>query len=447
MFDICGMKAFEQKIIFAIVRNNLFTSSHRILIGVSGGRDSMALLHYMHSKKYKIGVAHVNYQLRGADSDRDETIVRSYCKTHDIPIYVHRVDTLSILAAEGGNMQKLARTIRYDFFNNITQTHDYQYIATAHHLSDSVETTLYNFQRGTGLKGMRGIQIKNGNVVRPFLSVTRSEIDAYILDKNIAFGEDISNQKNEYSRNFIRNKVIPTFEELNPDFETNALRSIDLLKKQENIYLFLLENLRQSLYETMPYGIRIATEKLLPYPNLDILLYELLGVYGFNPYQCKDMVDGLKNPNSKQFLSQTHELFFHQNYLIISELYDKNVYFQIKKGIDFECDFFTLTQSNVDNFDHLNHFDFVVNADTIQFPLTIRNWQEGDRFKPLGMNGMSKRVSDLLQANKLSAAEKKRTWIIESNGQIVWVVGLRGDHRFGAKVSDEHKVKLTYLSK
>jgi tRNA(Ile)-lysidine synthase len=416
------MKAFEQKIVFAIVRNNLFTTAHQLLVGVSGGRDSMALLHYLQSKRYKIAVAHVNYQLRGADSDRDEQIVRTFCETHNIPIYVHSVDTQKILDENGGNMQKLARTIRYDFFNNIAQTHEYQHIVTAHHLSDNVETTLYNFQRGTGLKGMRGIKIKNGNVVRPFLCVTRNEIDAYILAKNIEFGEDVSNQKNEYSRNFIRNRIIPTFEELNSDFEKNALKSVDLLKKQE----------------------QISTEKLLQYPHQDVLLFELFGPYGFNPFQCQDMVLGLKNPSNKQFLSQTHEIFFHQNYLIISELYDSNISFQIEKDTKFECEYFSLTLSKVDNFDNLNNFDFVVNPDHLQFPLTIRNWQEGDRFKPLGMKGMSKRVSDLLQANKLSAAEKKRTWIIESAGQIVWVVGLRGDHRFGATIQDEHKLKLTF---
>ena len=438
------MEKFERKIKLYIESNELFQKNERLLLAVSGGRDSMVMLNVLKALDFEVVVAHVNYNLRGEDSDRDEMIVKKACAKMKIPFYCHRVDTKKILETQGGNLQNTAREIRYNWMKELLQTIDFQYIATAHHLNDNIETVLYNFQRGTGIRGMRGIQGKQTVFVRPLLGVSRAEIDVYVEAKKIEFGEDVSNSSDVYKRNFLRNRIIPNFVEMNPSFEQNAAKSIELAYKTDLLFQYLIDNMKHTLTEKINNELHLDLFNIDRLPAKEVLLYELISEYGVNETQCKDILKNIDSTADKVFLTTTNRLIIHNKYLIITKLDIQKKKYIIKNTSTFEKDDLSLSFEKVNETYVGHNYEIVVDAEKLVFPLTLRGWKKGENFQPFGMDGKHKKVSDLLNDSKLSIIEKERLWLLESDGKIVWVIGMRADQRFKIDSNSKEMLKIIF---
>ncbi|MCX7987149.1 MAG: tRNA lysidine(34) synthetase TilS, partial [Bacteroidales bacterium] len=401
----------------------------QILIAVSGGVDSMCLLHLLHQTQSQIAVVHCNFQLRGNESDDDEKFVEEYCKKLSIPFYSKRFETIQYANLKGITLQEAARDLRYSYFENLRQIIHFQYIATAHHADDSIETFFINLIRGTGIKGITGIKPRNNRIIRPLLFAYRYEIEKYCFEHHIAYRTDSSNSTDKYLRNQIRHHILPALEKLNSSFRKTMSQNIVNFQQAEQIYQFYINRVSKELIEEWPgklMAIRIDAIKQQPSPAL--MLYELLRPYGFNSDTCTDIFLSLENEPGKEFFSKTHRLIRDREFLIIEEKEDLTVstYYidaettETEKPIKLIFRRFIASQYTIPKHPHVAALD----ADKIQFPLLLRRWQKGDYFVPLGMK-YYKKLSDFFVDNKLSRIQKERTWILANGEDIVWIIGYR----------------------
>ncbi|MDZ7878227.1 MAG: tRNA lysidine(34) synthetase TilS [Saprospiraceae bacterium] len=430
-----------------ISENKLFTRRDKLLLAVSGGADSMALLCLLWENNYDFGIAHCNFQLRGEESDADEKFVERFASFVTSNFHKRRFDTEGVALAQKKAIQETARDLRYEWFEELRQKEGYQYILTAHHASDSVETMLFNLSRGTGLKGLTGIKPKNGHLIRPLLGMTKADVLAYIDDYKIPFREDSSNESDKYSRNFIRHQIVPKFGELNPEFEQNVLNTIHRLEEAQKLIDFSIASIRTQIVKTSGTQTRIALEDLKKMPANKAILFEILKTYGFNGQHVFDILNDAKT--GAKFYSSTHELLIDRKEIIVQlidnqrnkditrtytvgyrKVIAKEGYFNISektKAVSFNDCRLVMTRLNEPkpsintqkNTAQLNYSQLI-------FPLKLRHWQTADRFQPLGMNGNSQLLSDYFQQQKLSEFDKKSVWILENgDGRICWVVGYR----------------------
>jgi len=408
----------------------------KFLLTVSGGMDSMALLHCFTSLNLSFGVAHCNFQLRGKESDLDEELVTNTCK--NLPFYVQKINIKKHIELNNMSTQMAARETRYAWFEELANKHQYDYIVTAHHLNDQIETFFINLSRGTGIEGLSGIASFNGKIYRPMLNIARSEIESFVLENNIKYREDESNSSLKYKRNKIRHELIPLFKELNPSFEETMLGNLNILKNTADIYKEQLNYvLGSKIINKKENQINININELLKTRNPQQYLFEFIKQYNFNSSQS-DSINKVINTDftpGKIFKSNSHKLLIDREYLIITtnkvdkkegckiKKEDKNVTYPIKLSFD------TLPNSEIKiNPDaNLAYLDY----DKISFPLEVRKWRQGDYFYPLGMTN-KKKLSDFFIDNKLSVLEKEATYVLTSKDEIIWVVGQR--------VSNAHKV-------
>jgi tRNA(Ile)-lysidine synthase len=437
-----------------ISENKLFTRRDKLLVAVSGGADSMALLCLLWENNYDFGIAHCNFQLRGDESDADEKFVERFAGFVTSNFHKRRFDTEGVAMAQKKSIQETARDLRYEWFEELRQKYDYQYVLTAHHASDSVETMLFNLSRGTGLKGLTGIKAKKGNLIRPLLGATKADVLAYIEEYKIPFREDSSNESDKYSRNFIRHQVVSKFSELNPDFEQNVLNTIYRLEEAQKLIEFSIKAIQAQIVKTSGSQTRIALEELKQMPSNKTILFEILKEFGFNGQQVLDILTTCKT--GAKFYSATHELLVDRTDLIV-QLIDnqrnnditrsftdlssqrhegyrtvvvKQGYFNISektKAISFnDCKMTMMKLTELKPTINTNKNTAQLNYAQLIFPLKLRHWETGDRFQPLGMNGNSQLLSDYFQQQKLSEYDKKNVWILENgDGRICWVVGYR----------------------
>jgi tRNA(Ile)-lysidine synthase len=420
-------------VIEALVRHlhekKLCASTDRILLAVSSGIDSMVMMHLFASAGFSTGVAHCNFQLRGKDSDNDEAFVEKQSKSLNLPFYVQRFETNNYATEHGGSIQMAARELRYSWFEEIRQREGFDFIATAHHLNDSIETIIFNLAHGRGLDGLVGIAAKNGRVIRPLLFASRKEIEKYAADHQIIWREDGSNQTEDYKRNFIRHQIIPKLTELNPVLEEGISRSI---KKNEGILelekagLALLES---QMEKRAGKTVSISKSLIQKFENAGSTLYQLLKKFGFSLEQSEQIFSALNGQSGKSFFSNSHLLVVDRDDLIVSEntemlnsiIITKEQSVSHLNGWQMELVFTTdLT---------FNSEAISLDADKLTFPLTWRLWREGDFFYPLGMNN-KKKISDFLIDNKIPITEKKKISVLESGDEIVWVVGHRISEHF-----------------
>lgn len=417
-----------------ITAENLFTHEDKLLLAVSGGIDSMVMAQLFLNAGISFSIAHVNYNLRGADSVADMKFVKSWAVKHEINFHFKEVQSTEYESSE--SIQMLARKIRYDFFQKLINENGYNKIATAHHLDDSFETVLLNLVKGTGPMGLKGIPIRNENVFRPLMFATRDEIQKYASDYNIKWREDISNSKTDYQRNLIRREVTDILKKINPSlpntFRDTLLRLegaalIVTEKKAEIINRFLTIKADRSYFETT----------WLVENNKDLLLLsEILSEYGFNFKQCKDVFRCILDKQvGKIFTSDKAKLNVDREKLIIDDL----------KGSSFEPIEINKDQTDVKLKKSALHFEVLddllrldpdpeiafIDYELIKWPITIRPWSEGDHFIPLGMKG-KKMISDFMIDSKIPLSLKSEVLIMESDDRIVWVIG----HR----ISDLYKI-------
>lgn len=423
-----------EKFLKYIHEEKLFHSSQRILLAVSGGADSMLMLHLFSNAGFTVAVAHCNFGLRGSESDGDEQFVSDFCDHHNLTFYLKHFNTEEFAFQEGISIEMAARDLRYEWFNELLEKYGFDFLATAHHQDDVIETFLINLSRGSGIKGLSGIQPKSERIIRPMLFTNRAEILEYCKRMKISFRIDSSNMDTVYKRNLIRQQILPLLEQVNPAFRKNALKTISNLHETGQLFQQRMSEIKSFVYSEDDQGAMIHIDKLLTLSPLRTILFELIREFGFQIEQIDDIIDSLNKESGRKFFSDTYRLVKDREYLLISPFKTKpdKVFY-----IDDECTKKSYPlHLSVEKFDRTHDFRFStlpnvvdLDLDKLVFPLILRHWQEGEYFQPLGMTGL-KKLSDFFIDEKYSIPDKENAWILASSNQLVWIVGKRLDDRF-----------------
>jgi tRNA(Ile)-lysidine synthase len=425
-----------------INRCKLIAEGDRLVLALSGGIDSMVLANLLLKMKVDFAVAHCNFHLRGKESDGDEQFVREFAEKNGIQCFINHFDTERYAAEQGISIEMAARDLRYAWFEELRQQLGYDKIAVAHHADDQSETFFINLLRGAGLRGLKGMQPKNGVIIRPLLWASQEQIRQYAIENGIKWREDHTNAETVYLRNRIRNQLLPVFDELQLDARQGLYKSLEHLSAENELYRELLKEKLNQIIE------RHGEIQNIPHSAFSIphsafqLLFEWLRQYGFNTDQCHFIFEAMKTGIGNKYYSPTHQLVIGRNELQLSEIKPVE-----KEEIQIEIGEEEITSPIHLQFSRFEKkSDFVIDklpdvamldAEKIQFPLTLRHWQHGDRFHPLGMKG-SKLLSDFFVDQKFTEAQKRNVFLLVSaDNQILWVVGLRIDDRF--KVTMETK--------
>lgn len=437
----------QDRFINFIRENNLTTPNDSILLGVSGGIDSMAMLHLFQKSGFSIAVAHCNFGLRGDESDGDEQFVKYYCLMNGIVCHSIKFDTNEYASENKLSIQVAARELRYDYFEEICKEHKYTKVAIAHNLNDTVETVLLNLSRGTGIKGVAGIKVMNGNIIRPLLFATRSEIEAFTIKHDIKFREDSSNSTTKYKRNFIRHKIIPELRYLNPSVDRAIADTANHL--QEAVWLVeeQLDRIRQAVVSRKGEDILFSTEALKKERSARFFLVEELNQFGFSPSMASAVVELLNSESGRRVESSSHTLYKDREFLILTPKkakdddvvqIDTNTN-SISSPIKLKVEVIDVSNIVIEKDPDIALIDYA----KLKFPLTLRVWQPGEKFIPFGMNGF-KKISDFLVDIKVPMHEKNNVYVLVSGDEIVWVVGYRIDNRFkiDEKSSSVLKIKI-----
>jgi len=424
-----------QKVQSYIQKHRLLTQNRPILVGVSGGTDSVVLLHILISLGYDCIIAHCNFHLRIEESDLDEIYVRKLASNYNIKLHTIDFKTIEYANKHGISIEMAARNLRYKWFEQLLEKYGAQAIAVAHHADDSIETLLLNLVRGTGLRGLTGISPRNNNVVRPLLCCNRLEIENYLIEHELTHVEDSTNALSDYKRNKIRNEVIPLLSELNPAIKQTLYTNINHFDGALAIYQQAISDITNRIVEKSGKVIKMDIQQIKEQAHTLTVLYELLQPYNFNSKVVEQICEHLDSESGKIFYSETHRLIKDRGHLIIT---DKNEVLEKKYSIydtdtvNFVPFELTIRKINTDNGFQISKLKnrIHVDASKISFPLTVRPWTEGDIFYPFGMN-TRKKLSDFFIDNKLSLLEKEQVRVlISGENEIVWIIGLRTDNRF-----------------
>jgi tRNA(Ile)-lysidine synthase len=418
----------------------------KLLLGCSGGLDSVVLAHLLFELGYSFALAHCNFSLRGTESDEDEAFVDDLAKKFEVPFYAERFDTQLYAESHDLSIQMAARALRYTWFEEVRRDFKYDLILTAHHADDDLETFLINLSRGTGLRGLAGIPQATETLARPLLPFSRNEILKYATDSELYWREDSSNAKTDYLRNKLRHEVIPPYKEA----VNNAMQTF--AKSQENLKgsLHLIEDYMALVYKLVVTeftdGYSINIPKLLDLPNSKTLLYELLYTFGFTAWS--DIGDLLTAQSGKKVTSGTHMIVKDRDQLLVSVL-PENVpdrIYEIQEGtLELQLPI-QLNFDSAERFEITNANTVFVDADKLAFPLTLRKWQTGDSFRPFGMEG-KKKLSKFFKDEKLSLIAKQKVWVLCSGNEVVWVVGMRLDDRFKVEKNTRTILRIEYTPK
>lgn len=439
-----------QKFIAYINEKGLFNPENKILLAVSGGLDSVAMLQcFKDAGIANFGVAHCNFGLRGEESDEDELFVKKLAKRAKATFHSHFFETEAFAKQEKISTQMAARQLRYSWFEKLKETYGYDYIATAHHRNDSLETVLFNMVKGTGIAGLHGISPKSGDIIRPLLFADKEAILDFVAEKQLSWREDSSNESIKYSRNIIRLEVVPVLKKINPDLENSFQHTIDRIQQVEALYYKTIEDLVLKAVEKKGKDVFIDLELLEAEKVGSAMLWELIKPYGFNYVQAKEILERLFNGAGKIFDAPTYRLNIDREYLILSPkqheyffptaiLLDQNQY----ESEDLRLSFATVASEGfkITSNKRIAALDF----DRLKFPLELRKWQRGDVFFPLGMK-QKKKLSDFMIDEKIPLNLKERVFVLTSEGKIVWVIGYRLDDRFKIteKTKTVFKVQIT----
>jgi len=428
-----------------IKQNHLFKREDKLLLAISGGADSVALAYLLKELNCNFIMAHCNFGLRKQESDSDDVFVKNLAKKLNVECVTNNFDTQTFATENKISIQMAARDLRYQWFEELRLKLDCNFIVTAHHQDDDIETFFINLLRGTGIKGMLGIHPKKGNVIRPLLFARKDEIYDFLKENKIEYREDSSNKEEKYIRNKIRLQLIPLLEEINPSIKETLIKDMDYLSGISKIYNTQINKQKERLlkqegsYFTIPI---VELEKLNPMPTY---LYEFLKPFGF--LRVNDISIALQKQSGKQFFSATHRLIIDRKKIIIQAIREnEKLEIQIDKN-DKECFSpihlrFSLSGNiAIQNDVNIAMLDF----DKLKFPLVLRKWKNGDKFMPLGMKQF-KKLSDFFIDEKFSLIEKQQQWLLCSGDEIIWALGSRIDERF--KISgNTKKVYIVQLLK
>jgi tRNA(Ile)-lysidine synthase len=437
------IERFEQ----FIQKRKLCQKSDKILLAVSGGIDSVVLLDLFVKEGLSAGVVHCNFGLRGKESDHDEIFVKELADKMSLPVFVNRFETKQYAEKQGISIQMAARDLRYAWFEDIRRTKDYDLIATAHNFDDAVETMIFNLTKGTGLKGLTGIPVRTNNIIRPLLFATRDEIESYARDHNLKYRIDSSNKSTKYHRNYIRHRIIPEFEKINPGFLKTTKNTLARLNGLQNVINNWLEFHEVDYFQHKGEDVFLNKDFFLRIGE-PALLHEIIKVFGFNYDQTVQIFENLKGRSGKLYYSDTYVLNSDRSHLVISRKEEQEDHFKISeneksitaKQFKLELEYIDPGKEMIKPSPHIGYLDF----DKLKYPLEFRNWEKGDWFIPLGMKG-KKKLSDFMIDKKIPLNLKNKIMVLLSGASIAWIAGYRLDDRF--KIQDDTKkiLKITYL--
>lgn len=432
-----------------IDKYQLLTAGKPVLVGVSGGADSIALLTVLVELGYSCIVGHCNFHLRGEESMRDECFTETYARKLGLPFVKVDFNTRDYAAEHHLSVEMAARELRYAWFEEMRCVHDAQAIAVAHHRDDNVETVLMNLIRGSGIRGMSGIRPKNGFVVRPLLSVTRQEILQWLSERQLEYVTDSTNLSAAYTRNFIRLRVLPLLETINPSVRTAINRTAEHLAETESLFAYVMADARKRVFEAEN---RLSIKALMQYPSPKTVLFELLKAFHFTPSSVDEIFLSLNKESGKLFFSSSHRLVKDRDCLLLSPLAaagEKEVYFLTgEEGcwsgpIDLAFSrIVRIEELHIQKDKDIAYFDL----DKLKFPLVLRHWQQGDWFVPFGMQGR-KKLSDYFSDKKFSRLEKEQVWLLCSGDEVIWIVGERSDNRFRVECATKRCLVVNFFRK
>ena len=412
-----------------INQNLPFLKEGKLLIAVSGGIDSVVLVHLCYKSKLDIALAHCNFKLRGLDSDTDEDFVIHLANSLNLEAFTQSFDTKQYAKAKKLSIQMAARDLRYQWFKELQLQLDFDYLLTAHHADDNLETFLINLSRGTGLEGLTGIPEVNNTIVRPLLKFSREDIETYAKDNNLKWREDKSNASTKYLRNKLRHEVIPILKGINPQIIQNFQKTITHLQETQSIVNDRIDEVSDTILNVEENEIQLNIKAIQKLNNPKAYLYEILKDYGFTEWQ--DVEELLNAQTGKFVVSKEWRLLKNRDQLILTRLENFNKetieIFNLKDSINTIFGCLTFTEVNAVNETDCN--TIFVDKELLTLPLIIRNKKEGDAFVPFGMKG-SKKLSKFFKDEKFSLVEKEKTSLLCSNNTIVWVIGKRADNRF-----------------
>ena len=435
-----------EQFLIHINQNDLCERSDTVLLAVSGGVDSMAMLYLFREAGFQVGVAHCNFQLRGKESEADEEFVSLVCKELDVPFYSRRFETEAYAWENTLSIQMAARELRYAWFEELLIKNGYRCLATGHHFDDSIETILLNLTRGSATDGLAGIPLKNGNVIRPLLFATRKQIEKYAVAKGIVWREDLSNMTDDYQRNFIRHQVVPKLKELNPSLEVTWQSGIEKIYGDLALLHHAFADWKKQFITESVEKITIQKDAFLSFPRGGSLLWRYIKNFGFNFEQSKEIITSLYGQPGKRFFSPTHLLVVDRDLLIISTVqHNWNEVVIDKRQSLFQLGPWKLSLELSHGLPEIFiENEAYIDESQLTFPLRWRKWKAGDVFIPLGMEH-KKKLSDFFIDKKVSVADKELVTVLESEGKIAWVAGHRIDDRFKvtSKTTSVLKFSLT----
>lgn len=437
----------QDRFINFIRENNLTTPDDSILLGVSGGIDSMVMLYLFLKSGFKIAVAHCNFGLRADESDGDEQFVKYYCLMNGIVCHSIKFDTNEYAAENKLSIQVAARELRYAYFEEICREYKYTKVAIAHNLNDTAETVLINLFRGTGIKGVAGIKVMNGNIIRPLLFATRTEIEDFGKSHDVKYREDSSNSTTKYKRNFIRHKIIPELRYLNPSVDRAIADTANHM--QEAVWLVeeQLGRIREVVISKQGEDTLFSVEALKKERSARFFLVEELNQFGFSPSMASAVIELLNAEPGRKVESSTHTLYKDRAFLILTskKVKDDTEFFISKDTTSIASP----VKLKIETFGDVSDLKIEKDPDIalldysmLQFPLKLRIWQPGDKFIPFGMSGY-KKISDFLVDIKVPMHQKNNVYVLVSGDDIVWVVGYRIDNRFRIDEQTKNIVKLS----
>ena len=434
-----------------IKSQSLFVPQDKILLAVSGGKDSVVMTQLFAAAGFSFGIAHCNFNLRGQESNRDEQFVKSLAATLNVDFYAKSFDTEVYARTHKISIQMAARDLRYQFFEEIKSNYNYQRIAVAHHQSDAMETTILNLVRGTGVAGLHGIKAYRDGIIRPLMCFNSAMIEEMAIENDLQYVEDSSNESNKYMRNKIRLDIIPEMKKLNPSLEETFRKNIEYFADLDYFLNSEIESLRNRLLHHQDNYIEIKIEDLESLNPKKFLLFEILKPFNFNITTIENIIASLNGTSGKNFLSNTHQILLDRETLILTT---KQHEFIREQKIEENQNTIILNHGEINIAElnqlptdlRLNDSSIYVAAADLVYPLKLRGWQEGDRFFPFGMKG-EKKFSDYLIAKKIPLSQKRKIPILfNGDGKVIWVCGFRADDRFKVK-SNTKKIIIFELKK